>query len=235
ELAHCGVAQGRIGSENFLVHDPAHTEVAHRFHYQTAGAGVGVSGNSCFESLDYSESRRVAQPGRIEDLVTALTQLVDPLGEVEVLEEAAHRGQLEMGVSIYEAGQQDRVAEVVVVPCWCAGSGANVGDFAVALDDGSVLDRRLGDWEHPARVIAHQRGIGVGGRAGPVSARGAVPGLTLSRRGTRCNDVSPGVGLRGIVSRRAEVPYTVRTRRCGGCRGRDGHGPDTALRGVGGA
>src|SRR6185369_2751363 len=120
----------------------------------------------------------------VEDFVSTLPQLVDPLRELTVLEEAAHRGQLEMGVGVYQPREKNGLAKLVVLSRWCTGARANVGDPAVVLDDGSVLDRRLGDGEHPTRVVAHQRGMGTGGRAGDgmLSRRAVVSRRTVSRR-----------------------------------------------------
>src|SRR5687767_5828747 len=148
----------RIGAEDLLIHDAAHAGVAHRLHCHAAGAGVGISGDAGLEPFHDSEARGIEQRASVHDLVPALAQLINPLYEMTILEEAAHRGELEVSVGVDEAREKNRLAEVVVVTAWRGGARSYVCDQSVALDDGSVLYRRLGDGKHPARVIAHQRG-----------------------------------------------------------------------------
>ena len=158
KLSHRDLGLRRIGAEYLLVHDPAHAGIAHRLHHDPARACIGVSGDSRLDSFDNAKARGIEQRFPIHDLVPALAQPVDPLCEPTVLEKAAHRGELEVGMRVDQTGEQDRFAEVVVVTRRRGGAWANVGDHSVGLDDGSVLYRRLGDWKHPTRVIAHQRG-----------------------------------------------------------------------------
>src|SRR5438876_332001 len=114
ELAHCCIALGRIGCEDLLVHDSPHTKRHHRLHHDAAGAGVGVGGDARLESLDYAEFCRIEELCVVENLVAALAELVDPIGEVEILEETAHRGELEMRVRVDQSGQENRVAQIVI-------------------------------------------------------------------------------------------------------------------------
>jgi hypothetical protein len=197
ELAHCGIRVRRIGPENFLIHDPADAELVHRAHGDSARTGVGVGGDSRDESFHDSEARGIEQHLLAHDLVAALPQLVYPLRESTVLEKSAHGGELEMRVDVDQARQQDRITQVVVVPAGRSRARTDICDESVALDDGSIFNWRLGDWEHPARVVAHQRGVFAGGgtAVGLVSVRGRVE----SRRMVlpRLRVVSNTVGARG--------------------------------------
>ena len=158
QLSHCDLRLRWIGAEHFLVHDAAHAGVAHRLHHDAAGAGVGKRRDAGLDALDDAEASGIEQRFRVHDLVPALAQLVDPRRELTILEKTAHRGQLEVRMCVDETGKQDGFAEIVVFTCRRTGARPNVGDQSAALDDGSILYRRLGDGEHPTRVIAHQRG-----------------------------------------------------------------------------
>ena len=91
-----------------------------------------------------------------------------------------------MGVD--ETGKEDCLADVVVLSRRRAGARSDVGDQSVALDDGSVFDRRLGDRKHPTRVVAHQRGRAcrrrnrVGAPSERIAAKAVAPNRITRRR-----------------------------------------------------
>src|SRR4051812_2097153 len=126
-----------------------------------------------------------------------------------------------MGVSIYEPGQQDCLAEVGIISGRSIDARADISDATITLDDRSVFNWRLGDRQHPTRVIAHYR-VGIGLRSGAGAVSVGVRG-TESRRGGRRRVVSNTVGRRTlsrrVVSNTVGVRLRVGTGSYPGCSG----------------
>src|SRR5512132_3309392 len=126
ELAHRARCVRWIGSEHFLVHDPAHARIAHGLHRDAARASVGVRGDARLDSLDDAETGGGEHRFAIHDLVPALPEPVYPLRELTILEEAAHCCELEVRVGVDEAGKENRFAEVVVLAWRGGGARPNI-------------------------------------------------------------------------------------------------------------
>ena len=144
----------RIGTEHFLIHYAADSRLEHRVERDARVAGVGIRGDTVANPLGESESRGVEHAGAIEHRALDAIETQDPAREVQILEKAAHQGELEVRVSVDEPGQQDGVAEVAIVAARRVDSRSDIHDPPIRDHDGAMLDRRRADGKHPSRVIA---------------------------------------------------------------------------------
>ena len=172
-LAHGGGIGGR--GEDFLIHDPAHAALAHRFEHHAGVAGVGEGRDAGAQPLDDSPARRVEEAlgGHHRDLRALESR--DPFAKGEILEQPAKDGELEMRVRVDEAREQRAVAEVAVGAVGSVVARADVDDASRELDHRAVANRRRRDGEHPSRVVANHRAARVPCTYGSKSAWDAAP------------------------------------------------------------
>src|SRR4029079_6013604 len=100
----------------------------HRVERDAGIAGVGEGGNTVAETLGDTITRRVEEHVPRENGALRARETKDPGAEVEILEKAAHRGELEVGVRIDEPRKQDRVSKVDRAARRRGRRGTDVGD-----------------------------------------------------------------------------------------------------------
>lgn len=105
------------------------------------------------QTLDDPESRRVEEHLRRERLVAAASQLVNPVVEAKILEEAAHSRELEVRVRVDQPGEEYTLSEIAVLSVRSVRPVSDEHDASLVLDDASKLDRRTRYRDNPARAI----------------------------------------------------------------------------------
>src|SRR5262249_50093379 len=121
-------------------------------------ARVGKRGHPRAQSFLDSVTRRVEQGVRIEHVASRGGETEDPAAKVEGLEEAAHRGELEVRVRVDGTGKQKDVAEVMVVARWRLFDWTDEGDASTVHRDDTVAHRLGGDGHDPARAVSDHAG-----------------------------------------------------------------------------
>jgi hypothetical protein len=154
ELRERGDALLRRRPEHLLVDDAARPELAQRAHRCARGGGVGERRHPRREPLGHAEPRGVEQHLGGEHRRARAGERAHPVEEGELLEEAAHRRELEVRVRVHEPGEQQRVAELHVVAGRGRVSRAHVPDRPTVHRHRPVLDGRRRDRQHPPGVVA---------------------------------------------------------------------------------
>src|SRR5206468_2173610 len=109
-------------------------------HGDAKGTRVAIRRDAGQQALLDAGTRRVEQSVLIEDRGTSRVESKNPAPEVEILEEAAHRRELEVAVRVDETGKQHDLAQVFIRSGRRFVARADIRNAPVVHGDGAALD-----------------------------------------------------------------------------------------------